>query len=390
MQTIDGVLPHLNQNIKLIEPLIPKKDKRIIVSLAKQLQSGVFLTENQGKLLVKILNENISVVQPLLQNIKQTLSSNTWSKEFRVIQKVRKISIDPLSPDRFFVEFNFNTRLKDKLVKNYALIEGQVSTKGTINYFLLTENNIFLLVSLFINDGFEIDEKIMDFYRNIVEIKTSTKSPFDIFSTSNEKLKKAATEDVKILTRENLLLLQDRKIRYQYEISEQIEKKTLTEKIAHRANRRIYINPQEIPFVELVRSLVELNRFPLMLVFEGSSSEKDKNVLTLIENAVSELALTRDIGVYFRYDKEADSAGFNQEIAKLSYNKNLSDTTVIAGITNTKLPKFMIKTGWKPQTVVTFTNSFRANRTSVYCTDVDLVVYYTGTQPLDDKIHAFL
>jgi hypothetical protein len=390
MQTIDGVLPHLNQNIKLIEPLIPKKDKRIIVSLAKQLQSGVFLTENQGKLLVKILNENISVVQPLLQNIKQTLSSNTWSKEFRVIQKVRKISIDPLSPDRFFVEFNFNTRLKDKLVKNYALIEGQVSTKGTINYFLLTENNIFLLVSLFINDGFEIDEKIMDFYRNIVEIKTSTKSPFDIFSTSNEKLKKAATEDVKILTRENLLLLQDRKIRYQYEISEQIEKKTLTEKIAHRANRRIYINPQEIPFVELVRSLVELNRFPLMLVFEGSSSEKDKNVLTLIENAVSELALTRDIGVYFRYDKEADSAGFNQEIAKLSYNKNLSGTTVIAGITNTKLPKFMIKTGWKPQTVVTFTNSFRANRTSVYCTDVDLVVYYTGTQPLDDKIHAFL
>ena len=109
-----------------------------------------------------------------------------------------------------------------------------------------------------------------------------------------------------------------------------------------------------------------------------------------MENVVSMLNLGNEVGIYFRYDKENDSANFNQEVALLGYNKNLGDSTVIAGISNNKLPKFMLKSGWKPQTVISFTNSFRANKASVYCMDVDLVIYYTSTQPLDEKIHVLM
>jgi hypothetical protein len=390
MTTIDSILPHINQNIKVIEPLIPKKDKRILVSLAKQTSSGVFLTENQAKLLTKILKENINAVRSLFQDIETTISDNLWSQGFRIVKKIRKISIDSENPTYFSVEFNFNTKLKEKITKILSGMSGQVLSKGSKYLFLLNEQNVYLAVSTFFRENFEIDEKIMNFYQEIEKVKSDTSHPFEIFSTKQEKLKKSVIKDVVFIAPENLLMLQDRKIRYQYEISEKIEENTLAAKIANRASRRIYADPQEIPFLELVSSLKELNRLPLMIIFEGHTSEKDKRTLKLVENAVSTLNLGDEIGIYFRYDKENDSANFNQEVALLGYNKNLGDSTVIAGISNNKLPKFMLKSGWKPQTVISFTNSFRANKASVYCMDVDLVIYYTGTQPLDEKIHVLL
>ena len=390
MNTIDNLLPHLVQHIKAIEPLIPKKDKRILVSLAKQLTSGIFLTENQAKLLVKILKENLTAVRSVFQDVEQTITENLWSKEFRVVQKIRKIYIDEEFTNRFTVEFSFNTRLKEKITKLNSVVEGQLFSKGPKYVFMLTEANVFNVVDAFSREHFEIDEKITEIYREVEKIKKNTPNPFDIFSTMHEKLKKSVLSDAGPIDNENLVLLQDRKIRYQYEITEKIAENSLAAAIANRTSRKIYVDPQEKTFLELAQALNELKRLPLLIIFEGHGSAKDKRTLKLVENTVNTLNLGTEIGIYFRYDKADDAENFNQEIAVLGYNKNLGPSTVIAGISNNKLPKFMVKTGWKPQSVISFTNSFRANKTSVYCNDVDLVIYYTNTQPLDEKIHALL
>ena len=390
MPAIDSILPHLIRNIKVIEPLIAKKDKLILVSLSKQVTNGVFLTEKQANLLVKILNENISAVKLLVQDIDWIIFENSWSKSFRVVQSVRKISLSPENSSYFSVEFSFNTKLKEKFSKLFSLVDRQVIHSGAKYQFFLSERNIDLVVSTFLKNNFEIDQEILDLYREIKKIKKASGNPFEIFSTKNEKLKKIVENDVGPISKENVLLLQDRKIRHQYQIFEKNEENSLSAKIANRSSRRIYINPQEVTFLELVRSLKDLQRLPLLVVFEGHTPEKDKKTLKLVENSVTSLELGEEIGIYFRYNKNADKVYFNQEIAELGYNKNLGEQTVIAGISNNKLPKFMIKSGWKPQSVITFTNSFRANKASVYCTDVDLVVYYTNTQPLDKKIHALV
>ena len=53
MKTVDTLLIELfQQGIDKLDSQIPNKDKRILVSLARQLNSGNFLTENQAKLLV--------------------------------------------------------------------------------------------------------------------------------------------------------------------------------------------------------------------------------------------------------------------------------------------------------------------------------------------------
>lgn len=390
MTPIDSLLPHIIQNISAIQAFIPKKDKRILVSLAKQLSSGIFLTENQAKLFVKILNENLKAVKGVIQDIETTLATNFWSKDFRVVQKVRKLAQVPDNQNLFLLEFSFNTRLREKFTKISPKITGQIMSIGSKYLIQLNEANINLVVSTFIKDGFEIDQKIMDFYQEIEEIRKNTKHPFEIFSTSHEKLKKSVLSDVSDIAKENVLMLQDRKIRYQYEISEKSTENSLTAKIAQRPTRKIYVNPQEISFVNVVTSLHTLRRLPLLVIFEGHSAEKDKKTLKLVEDAVSTLSLGDEIGIYFRYDKGDDTAHFNRELLTLGYNKDLGDKTVIAGISNNKLPKFMLKTGWKPQSVISFSNSFRANKASVYCTDVDLIVYYTATQPLNDTIHALM
>lgn len=390
MNTIDNVLPHINSHIKVLEPHIPRKDKRILVSLAKQLTSGSFLTENQANLLVKILKENLNAVRSVFQDIEKTLTDNLWSKEFRIVQKIRKISLDPEFPGRFSIEFSFNTRLKEKISKITPSSEGQTLIKGAKYFFVLNEHNIFHVVDAFLKENFVIDEKIMNFYQEIVNIRNNTKNPFEIFSTTHEKMKKSVIGDAGTVDIENLLMLQDRKIRYQYKISEKSDPTSLVSKIANRSSRKIYVTPQEITFTTLVEALKDLKRLPLLIIFEGHASDKDLKTLELVKNAVNSLNLGNEVGVYFRHDKKDDAANFNENIALLGYNKNLDENTIVAGIDNNKLPKFMIKTGWKPGAVITFTNSFRANKASVYCIDVDLVVYYTGTQPLDDTIHALL
>jgi hypothetical protein len=242
---------------------------------------------------------------------------------------------------------------------------------------------------MFSNDNFEKDENIVSFYSEIVNIRKNALHPFDIFSTTNEKLKKSVVDDVQLISNENVLLLQDRKIRYQYEITEKIDDFTLSAKIAHRTGRKLFINSDSYPLVDVINSLLELKRLPLLMVFDGHSSSKDKKALNFVENALTSCNID-NVGIYYRYDKTDDKENFNQEIARLGYNKNLLEDTVVAGISNTKLPKFMIKNDWKPETVISFTNSFKSNKTFVYCNNVDLVIYYGNTQPLDKDVHAIM
>jgi hypothetical protein len=71
-------------------------------------------------------------------------------------------------------------------------------------------------------------------------------------------------------------------------------------------------------------------------------------------------------------------------------NAKLSPTTMVAGIANNKLPKFMIKNGWYPNSVISFSNNFKNNKSSYYCDSVDLIVYYNDKQPLGGDIDAIM
>lgn len=92
-EAIDSVLKKIIPVIKTDSSIFPNKDRRILTSLSNQIDQGHFLTENQSKLMVKILNENATAVATIEPDIKNIIEQGQWSQIFRVIQRVRKISL---------------------------------------------------------------------------------------------------------------------------------------------------------------------------------------------------------------------------------------------------------------------------------------------------------
>jgi hypothetical protein len=388
---IDSILKKIITIIKTDSRSIPNKDKRILMSLSNQIDQGHFLTENQSKLMVKILNENVAAIKVIEPDIKNIIDAGVWSQVFRVIQRVRKISLSDDQENLILVEFTYDKRLKEKLISLNSKIDGSISAVGSKIYALaLTEKNIHLLISTFLKDDFEIHEKIMNFYFEIDKILKNENDLFDIKDTTNETFKNIVYDRMGDISKENLVLLHDRKIRYQYTFSEKIEVVTLAEKIAVRNNSKVFISSSNVELSSLIESLTELKRFPAMVIFEGHDSKINKKHLETLSLAIQEAGVVGDVGIYFRFDKGTDTCLFNKTVAELAYNKNLSNTTVIAGIANNKIPKFLLKTNWKPKTVISFTTNFKNNKNAVYCNDVDLIVYYTEKRPLIGDIDVIM
>lgn len=389
--TIDSILKQLVPAIKSNTKLIPTKDKRILLSLFNQMDQGHFLTENQSKLLTKIFKENISALETVIPNANTIISDNTWSQAFRVIQRVRTICFGEDPKNTILVEFTYDKRLKEKLVSLNFKIDGAISAVGSKSYALaLTEKNVYAVISTFLNDDFKIDEKIMNFYLEIEKILRDEKNSFDIAETDNKSFKNIIAEKVAVIEPVNYVMLHDRKIRYQYDFSGKIETKSLAEKIALRKNTKIFISSASYTIAEVLTALTQLQRFPVMTVFDGHDSKINKKSLDLLANGLTSAKILGPVGIYFRFDSKEDVSGFNSTIARLNYNQHLDSSTQVVGIANQKLPKFMVKQGWKPQSVISFTANFKSNKTSVYCSDVDLIIYYTDKRPLNGEIDVIV
>jgi hypothetical protein len=390
MTTVDNFL---KANIGLISaPLfeIPNRDKRILVSLSRQLNSGLFLTENQGKLLVKIIKENLKQFFSIDETVNNIVDDAVWSSSFRVVKKIKKIYISHATPEVITIEFNFNNRLREKIAALNTYLKGNVVSVDSKYHVALSETAIKALVETFLIEDFEIDQKILDFYQEISEIEKLTESNFSIFNEKNENLRNCVNEEVGSVSLDNLILLHDRKIKYQYQIFEKIEENSLSAKIALRTNRKIFIDSAKFSLVDVVAALIELKRLHMMVIFEGHDHKINKKCLSELENTLSTNKISNNVGIYFRFEKSNEVENFNSEIARLGYNKPLDETTKVVGIANNKLPKFILKNKWKPDSVISFTNSFKNNRSAVYCSDVDLIIYYGDKIPLNEDVYAIV
>jgi len=385
MITVDALLIELfQQGIDKLDSQIPIKDKRILTSLSRQITAGQFLTENQSKLLIKILKENQQHLTIVTHEKLLAIDCPTWSQEFRVLDQVRKIFISKEHDSRILVEFTYNKRLRQLITDLNKQLEGQAISNNSKQYIiLLTEKNIYTLVNAFKNQGFEIDPILTKFHGEIAEIMKTKTNQFDIFSLTNEKLISAIKGEVANISDNNLTLLNDRSLRFQYSIFPKNPEISLKNSLANRASTRVWIDSSTTTFDHLIASLQALDRLPVMVVFNGHDSKECLQNLRKLENSLKNNNIDTGVGIYFRFDNGTDSnKEFNASISNLGYNAKLDSTTRVAGIANNKLPKFMIKNGWYPKSVISFSNNFKGNKTSVYCDAVDLIVYYNDKRPL--------
>lgn len=384
MITVDTLLIELSrQGIETLSSQIANRDKKVLISLARQITSGQFLTENQSKLLIKILKENDQHIFDPVSTTRYIIDNPTWTHPFRVIEQVRKIFLSKDHDGRIIVEFTHNKRLRQQITDLNKIIEGQMLSINAKQYSVpLTEKNLYQIVAAFKPHGFEIDQIIMKFYEEISQICLIKTNQFDVFNLTNEKLITAVHAEVGQISEDNLIMLNDRSLKFQYTIFPKNPEKSLKNSLANRPSSRVWIDSSTTSLDELVTALYELNRLPVLFVFNGHDSKECLQNLKKMEKSLKNCDLN-NVGIYFRFDSAGDSnKDFNASISHLGYNGKLDKQTLVAGIANNKLPKFMLKNGWYPSSVISFSNNFKGNKTSVYCNAVDLIVYYNDKRPL--------
>lgn len=384
MITVDTLLIELSrQGIETLSSQIANRDKKVLISLARQITSGQFLTENQSKLLIKILKENDQHIFDPASTTRTIIDDPTWSQPFRVIEQVRKIFLAKDHDGRIIVEFTHNKRLRQQITDLNKTIEGQMLSINARQYSVpLTEKNLYQIVNAFKSNGFVIDQIIMKFYEEISEICSKKSTQFDVFNLTNEKLITAVHDEIGQISDDNLIMLNDRSLKFQYTIFPKDPEISLKNSLANRPSSRVWIDSSTTSLDDLVAALYELNRLPVLFVFNGHDSKECLQNLKKMENSLKKCDLN-NVGIYFRFDSAGDSnKDFNATISNLGYNVKLDKHTLVAGIANNKLPKFMLKNGWYPSSVISFSNNFKGNKTSVYCNAVDLIVYYNDKRPL--------
>jgi len=301
---------------------------------------------------------------------------------------MRKMYINEESQE-LVIEFTHNTRIRQILSDLAPSLDNSLRSDGPKKYFVdLTERNIYSVIRELKNFSFEIDAKLREYYQEISGIIKTGSIAFNFSELEQDSaIMRHLVAEVPI----NNVTVADRRIRFQYQypaVSGPVS--TLTEKIATRPARKIYVNSRVSSLTEVLQSLAELNRLPVLFIMDQHSADEANATLAEIYKAIEPLAGTT-AGIYYRFESKSPAGNmFNTAVKELGLNSNLTKETTFAGISNNQLPKFFFKSEWYPQSVISFVNTFKNNKTSAFCDEVDLIIYHNAHRPVSTDIYEIV
>jgi len=390
---IDNLLLKIvNFNSLRIEEVISLRDCNVLRSLASSVNSHLFITENQSRLAIKILRDNSEKLAEFTEEINQAIITPVWSKTFRRIEQVKKLYIDKDTDGEYCIaiDFTFNTAIRkslqsiDKVCENLIVINN--GKKYSADY---TEKNVVLLIDTLTEHDFDIDEQLHTHYATIKSwSKTDTCNQFLLTNIEYPNFHRTITADLGIETKLDKNIINDRSVRYQY-LSTEIKNtgEELTEYIANRSKTRIWVDKNQHTLSDVINSLISLRRLPLLVIFDTIVNNKYKENLQILSDALIANSITDHVGIYFRLPNDDSGRDFNKLIASNKYNYPLDNTTQVAGVSSGKLPKFFLKTAWKPMSVITLDSrmGLRHGKTAVYSNCCDLIVEWSSEPAIIDQ-----
>ena len=391
MTTIDNlVLKIVNYSSPTIEENLPNRDSRVLRSLATAINSHFFITENQSRLLVKILKEHQEKLSKIDNDFNEVLARSLWSRAFRQIEQVRKLYVFPIGDGNYTIaiEFTFSSAIR-KILSNLAkTVDGLIQVHpGKLFYADLTEKNIVELIDALTPHNFQIDESLKNHYDTIKSwSKSDFQNQFLITAISNQNFEKHITADLGVETAIDQNIIVDRSNRYQYFVENREKtEENLTSCLAYRKKTKVWIDKNKFSLNEVFQALVNLKRLPALVVFDNHSittSQKNLKILEILVDSLEKNNLDKKVGIYFRLPNDEIGKKFNQLIAEKTYNNHLDVDTEIVGIQSGKIPKFFLTSNWKPMSIITIDSSLRNSKTAVYANCCDLIISYSDSEPI--------
>lgn len=147
----------------------------------------------------------------------------------------------------------------------------------------------------------------------------------------------------------------------------------LSNKVISAQSSRVDIDPEQFSFKKLATMLTELNQFPLVFIVN------ENNSLNEIREIHSHLSDKKTV-VFFRpEDKDPDyQIEFKDFVHSNSLNSYIDETTDIVFISKNKIPKPLLKSNFKPKSVVML-SKHDYGKLSAYINNFRMVYYYNSS-----------
>lgn len=375
---------------------LERSDYNLVTSLARQTFKGTAYTDRQCELArEKVLHyktqyeDNGYDIEVAIENLRMPLREVDRSRWVRVVDSPdtlleRHQSEGPWIAVRFIFQ--------KKLIGNIETIkrnvgEGIYDKENKIHYFPFTEKTVYEIISAFNeSNNFEVEEQLKEYYGKLLKMKENEEGYLPgIYSLKlknlHEKSFEYAISSIGEPNIDNLCRYYDQKDKFglNYFDDEDLTKSlrsltALSQKVINRNKSQVQINSKQYTIENLAETVLELYRFPLLIVL----TEKDcYSELVQFHKAFNGIISNESCSVLFRLDNDSDGVNFNQYVKHNNLNNLVDNNTKIVYISNNKIPKPMLKSDWFPSAAITTdTSRSPGAKTDSYLQGLDLVIHY--------------
>jgi hypothetical protein len=353
---------------------IEQTDFTIMNSIARQCFKGVALTDRQSALM-----------QEKLLTYRDQFTNLDWDFDYAVNQLRQPLrSIDrskyiKIAGNDIVVRFPFNKTDIVYVQEAANKCQEYHHQKGShIHSFAYNERNILNLLDRFTKKEFTIDEELLDIYDKVKAINSNPQEYLsgidDNYNLININAKLAVTiqNEVGEASAESFTKLYDRRFRYGFNHVANLGK--ARNELIHNIAARKETTYHSIPSIEstnaILTALWELDRFPLLVILDPLHAEEQ---LYTFANHYRDILDAEEQSVLFRLEQK--DAGFNQLVKDRKLNNWVDISTKVVYISKSKLPKLLVKNGWKPSAAFCFTSSMDRFVDSYVSFNCDLIVY---------------
>lgn len=382
---------------------IPAGDRPVISSIAKQVTRGTGLTERQHDL----VKSKLLGVHYVTQFYRQGVTPHEYEKALattdlplREIDRTMSIELinsiadedisqflaqryeDRLNSPWVKVTFPFSKRIITLLDSVKEHTQEVIHSSGSNSqYFKFNERIVFMLLKIFEGEGIEVDNELTEYLK---KLETITKNKTAYLPYAKEGVVENLHPEAQSILEsklgkpsvENFFQYKDRSVLFdiRYFDEELLEQSTercssLTKRLIKRESVQVLTSPADYTIEEIVESLIELKRFPVMCIVTNPDSVRA--VYKILKHCTS----NNEVSVLFRMDNVVDP-DFNKFVKDNELNSPVTDHTKVVFVSKDKLPKPLVKSGWYPEAILRVGSTRVQTKIDQWTTDCDLVVHY--------------
>ena len=381
---------------------IAEKDKKILLSISQSTFKGKALSDRQYEVVKKILTNGYQK-DFLDRNVDLPSSINNIRRPLRKIDRSEYIAIenyqDNLSGAGYqaydnpggkclVVRFPFNMKYSKIIteIKKFILFPSEVYKSDNYKHILpFTETIVYKTIDLFKEHIKDIQSELLDIYKEIDQYRNAPEKYVPgIYGLQIKNTPKTIVQPLVDKlgepTIENLFMYNDRKEQTglvhfdEGDLASSTQNlKPLTKKILGRNHSLIQINKKQHPINEVLDSLLELQRFPLLVILDD---KEPLDQLVQFHNLTKNIIPIEEISVMFRKENRKEGRHFNDYVKSQKLNNKLDINTKIVYINNKKIPKDLLKEVWIPECVISLGSVRHYTKIDKLIHQYDLTIHY--------------